>query len=140
MWLEAHSSMMIIYVLCLESLWFHMRHQWTMKECSTFFVILSTNLFKFHMSAVWKSRTIVQWSKSESCSSCWNGCCWNGSSGNFEDKLFSIVVLSFEASVITAVERFRICKSCNFSAWTIHLGEWPYHSNIQGMQIILFSS
>lgn len=30
--------------------------------------------------------------------------------------LASIVVLSFEASVITAVERFRICKSCNFSA------------------------
>lgn len=33
-----------------------------------------------------------------------------------KNYLASIVVLSFEASVITAVERFRICKSCNFSA------------------------
>lgn len=32
----------------------------------------------------------------------------------------------------TAVERFWICQSCDFGAWTIYHGQWSAYSNIQG--------
>lgn len=61
--------------------------------------------------------------------------------GNCVEKhwLVSEVLVFWCISYDSVADRFRICKSCNFGAWTFHFGEWPSHSNIQGKKLALIN-
>lgn len=46
--------------------------------------------------------------------------------------IFLLSLLYRILHLLPAVERFWICKSCDFGSRTIYFGEWPSYPNIQG--------